>query len=51
MDALKLVMTPFGLRFKTIIDVETKEPLLELEHETRACAHFQFMKPVEYHGR
>ena len=25
-------------------------PLLELEHETRACRHFQFMKQVEYRG-
>ena len=35
-------------RFKTIIDLDTKEPLLELEHETRAARHCQFFKPVHY---
>jgi len=43
-------------RFRAIHDpsVETPsgaEPLLELEHETRACRHQQFMKTVEYVGR
>ena len=35
-------------RFKTIVDLETKEPLLEIEHEVRAQRHFQFFKRVKY---
>ena len=41
-------------RFLAICDPDQPQddsgaaPLLELEHETRACRHFQFMKPVEY---
>ena len=44
-------------RFRALCDPDQPQggsgaaPLLELEHETRACAHFQFMKLVEYHGR
>ena len=44
-------------RFRALCDPDQPQggsgaaPLLELEHETRACAHFQLMKPVEYHGR
>lgn len=36
------------LRFKHIIDLETKEVLLEVEHEVRAQRHFQFFKQVHY---
>jgi catechol 2,3-dioxygenase-like lactoylglutathione lyase family enzyme len=36
------------LRFQTIVDVETGEPLLTLEHEVRAARHAQFFKKVYY---
>uniref|UniRef100_A0A7S1BJJ5 Glyoxalase/fosfomycin resistance/dioxygenase domain-containing protein n=1 Tax=Corethron hystrix TaxID=216773 RepID=A0A7S1BJJ5_9STRA len=36
------------LRFKDIIDLETGEKLLELEHETRPLTHGQFMKVPRY---
>lgn len=36
------------LRFSRIIDLETGEELLELEHEVRATRHFQFFKRVHY---
>ena len=35
-------------RFRHILDLETSEPLLELEHEVRATRHFQFMKRTHY---
>ena len=35
-------------RFKDIINPDTGEKIFELEHETRALRHFQFMKPVVY---
>jgi catechol 2,3-dioxygenase-like lactoylglutathione lyase family enzyme len=44
-------------RFRAICDPDRPQdgsgaaPLLELEHETRACRHFQFMKTVEYRAR
>ena len=33
-------------RFKNIINPDTGEVLFELEHETRALRHYQFMKNV-----
>ena len=47
-DTYEEAVASRGLRFKTIIDVETKEPLLELEHEVRAQRHFQYFKKVKY---
>lgn len=35
-------------RFKEIVDLETRQPLLEIEHEVRAQRHFQFFKSVHY---
>ena len=35
-------------RFRHVVDLETSEPLLELEHEVRATRHVQFMKRVRY---
>ena len=35
-------------RFKTVVDLETRAPLLELEHEVRASRHCQFFKKVDY---
>lgn len=35
-------------RVKSVIDLETGEPLLELEHEIRPQRHFQFMKRTHY---
>jgi catechol 2,3-dioxygenase-like lactoylglutathione lyase family enzyme len=35
-------------RFKSIVDLDTMEPLLELEHEVRAQRHFQFYKRTHY---
>ena len=36
------------LRFKDLVDLETGEKLLELEHETRPIRHGQFMKVPFY---
>ena len=36
------------LRFKDIIDLETNEKILELEHETRPLRHGQYMKTLNY---
>ena len=35
-------------RFKTIVDVETGAPLLELEHEVRAVRHAQYLKRTSW---
>ena len=35
-------------RFKDVVDVETGEKVLELEHETRPMMHGQFMKVPKY---
>eukprot|EP00928_Gymnodinium_smaydae_P034209 TRINITY_DN24301_c0_g1_i1.p1 TRINITY_DN24301_c0_g1~~TRINITY_DN24301_c0_g1_i1.p1 ORF type:complete len:352 (-),score=42.16 TRINITY_DN24301_c0_g1_i1:248-1249(-) len=35
-------------RFKTIIDLDSGKPLLELEHECRALRHYQYMKQLHY---
>lgn len=39
------------LRFKHVIDLETGEKLLELEHETRPLQHGQYLKVPLYHPR
>ena len=36
------------LRFKDIIDLETGEKLIELEHETRPLRHGQYLKVPKY---
>ena len=35
-------------RFKAIVDLETGQPLLEIEHEVRATRHAQFFKRTHY---
>jgi len=35
-------------RFRHVVDVESGEVLLELEHETRALRHEQYRKMVHY---
>eukprot|EP00962_Isochrysis_galbana_P051239 scaffold22616_cov143-Isochrysis_galbana.AAC.2 len=35
-------------RFRHVVDPETKERIVELEHETRSLRHFQFGKHVHY---
>ena len=35
-------------RFRKIVDLETREVLLELEHEVRAVRHFQYMKRTHW---
>ena len=35
-------------RFKSVVDLDTGEELLELEHETRTIRHFQFMKHIAW---
>ena len=47
-DTWEEVVANRQFRFKTIIDLETGEPLLEVEHEVRAQRHFQFYKSVHY---
>ena len=37
-------------RIKSVIDLETGAPLLELEHEIRPQRHIQFMKRTHYPG-
>ena len=39
------------LRFRYVLDLETKEPIYELEHETRPLLHGQYMKPLQYTPR
>mmetsp|Transcript_45176 Transcript_45176/g.109330 ORF Transcript_45176/g.109330 Transcript_45176/m.109330 type:complete len:371 (-) Transcript_45176:408-1520(-) len=39
------------LRFRYILDLETKKPIYELEHETRPLLHGQNMKPLQYTPR
>ncbi|CAJ1945942.1 unnamed protein product [Cylindrotheca closterium] len=36
------------LRFRYILDLETKKPIYELEHETRPLLHGQYMKSLQY---
>ena len=36
------------LRFKNVIDLSTKESILELEHETRPLRHGQYLKVPKY---
>jgi len=38
-------------RFRSIIDLESGEELLELEHETRTCRHVQYMKHIDWAPR
>ena len=35
-------------RFKAVVDLESGDELLELEHETRTIRHFQYMKHVAW---
>ena len=35
-------------RFKAVVDLDTGDELLELEHETRTIRHFQYMKHVAW---
>ena len=35
-------------RFKDLIDMQTKEKIFEMEHETRSMRHFQYLKDVHY---
>jgi len=39
------------LRFKDIVDIDTGEKLVELEHETRPLRHGQYMKVPKYQPR
>lgn len=36
------------LRFRYVLNLQTKEPIYELEHETRPLLHGQYMKPLHY---
>jgi hypothetical protein len=36
------------LRFRHVVDPDTGDEIVELEHETRALRHFQYHKPVHY---
>ena len=47
-DTLEEAKASRQFRFKDIVDLETGSKLLELEHETRASRHYQFMKHVSY---
>jgi catechol 2,3-dioxygenase-like lactoylglutathione lyase family enzyme len=47
-DTWEEAKASFTLRFKTIVDLETLEPILELEHETRPLRHGQYLKVPKY---
>ena len=47
-DSWEEVRASRQFRFKTIVDLDTMEPLLEIEHEVRAQRHFQFYKRTHY---
>lgn len=47
-DTLEEAKASRQFRFKDIVDLQTGSKLLELEHETRASRHYQFMKHVLY---
>ena len=47
-DTYEQAVASRQFRMRTIVDLETREPLLELEHEVRAVRHAQFYKRIHY---
>lgn len=47
-DTLEEAIASRTLRFKDVIDLETGEKILELEHETRPLRHGQYLKVQNY---
>lgn len=50
-DTWEEARTSRTLRFKDIVDLQTNQPIMELEHETRPLRHGQYLKVPFYEPR